>query len=42
MNFLAAFFTTRNYRTSAKEKEKKKGKAEQGTEAGELCDTTFI
>ena len=35
------FPTTRNCRISAKEKERKKGKAEQGTEAGELCDKTF-
>ena len=42
MNFLAVFFLQPEIvEPQRKKRKRKKEKAEQGTEAGELCDTTF-
>ena len=43
MNFLAVFFFPLEIvQPQRKKRKRKKGKAEQGTEAGEICDTTLI
>ena len=43
MNFLAVFFLLPEIvEPQRKKRKRKKEKAEQGTEAGELCDTTFF